>query len=149
MTDRNIFQEAPQLSPVDDRLAELYEDAGRSLDDLPYTPEFEGLAATARREFPSEFPDERAVFEKLLRLRKAAILPRHESDSAPIASVDADDVILIEQLVRKHAGSPAHSDRLPYTKAFEELFNEYNAQSVCRKLTSRHQLWRVIARIAK
>ena len=63
----------PPLDPADQRLVEAYKTSGRSLDDLPYTPEFERLFQLLGLE---DTDDARHfTFRRLLNLRKRGQLP--------------------------------------------------------------------------
>ena len=66
--------EAPPLSAEDQRLVEAYTHAGRALDDLPYTEQFEDLFA--RLGLKDTLENRHSVFKRLLRLRKTGRLPR-------------------------------------------------------------------------
>lgn len=75
MTDEaEIFGDLPPLPDSDQELMRLYEKAGRSVDELAYTPDFDALFDGYRN---AGFPgDKSAVFRRLLVLRKAGLLPR-------------------------------------------------------------------------
>jgi hypothetical protein len=66
--------EAPPLDSRDGELVDAYVAVGRSLDDLPYTEDFERI----RRMVHSEDSDDarHMLFRRLLRLRKMGRLPR-------------------------------------------------------------------------
>ena len=64
----------PPLSAEDEKLVEAYVHAGRPLDDLPYTREFEALCRAI--EVPVKRESMHAVFKRLLTLRKQGRLPR-------------------------------------------------------------------------
>ena len=69
-----IFGETVDLSPADDTLARLYEETGRSVDQLAYTKEFDRLYEQFESAgFNWGKPE---VFRRLLVLRKAGLLPR-------------------------------------------------------------------------
>ncbi|MEM7808472.1 MAG: hypothetical protein AAF561_10200 [Planctomycetota bacterium] len=70
-----INWQAPALSPEDDRIVSAYLDVGKSVDDLPYTDDFDRLVDLAGYE-PSQKSDQRYVFRRLLTLRKQGRLPR-------------------------------------------------------------------------
>jgi hypothetical protein len=73
--------EAPPLSAEDQQLLEAYLKAGRSLDDLPYTQDFEDLFHQLNR-YPDTQDARHFVFQRLLRLRKTGRLPRVGRSSA-------------------------------------------------------------------
>lgn len=70
----NFDWSSPPLAPEDQELIDAYEAVGRSLDFLPYTPEFEELFQRLRR--PEEDAQRHQVWLRLLRLRKSGLLPR-------------------------------------------------------------------------
>ena len=72
---RGIDWSAPPLSLEDERLLAAYRESGRTLDDLPYTPEFERVVEGVGLD-PASRTDCHAVFMRLLRLRKQGRLPR-------------------------------------------------------------------------
>jgi hypothetical protein len=75
MSDPMSIWKAPPLSTEDQRLIDAYVHAGRSVDELPYTPEFEQIA----RSLNVDLDDQRAMhllFKRLVTLRKQARLPR-------------------------------------------------------------------------
>jgi len=66
--------EAPPLTPEDERLVGAYVKLGRSLDDLPYTEQFNSLVAMVGLKDTED--NKHSVFKRLLRLRKTGRLPR-------------------------------------------------------------------------
>jgi hypothetical protein len=135
-----------QTLPQDDaRLIAAYERAGRTLDALPYTREFEEiageLAAAGDRRTPRE------IFHRLHNLRKAGKLPRlGRAEDTPVRLTPEDEALLVE-LVTTAAGSLGQRDRLPCTPAFEELAVSFNART--GRNVAPHDLWRLIAKLAK
>ncbi len=73
MTEQQLW-EAPPLAIEDQRLLEAYSRTGRSLDELPYTREFDDLVRQLN--YPDTQENRHLVFQRLLRLRKAGWLPR-------------------------------------------------------------------------
>lgn len=145
----------PQQSPLgqlsslpgeDAFLVEHYRAVGVPLDDLPYTPDFDQI----RRDYADRFGaiTERELFHRLLRLRKAARLPRVGRIALRPLGANADDVDVLENLVEKYAGTLGQRDRLPYTAEFEQLVREFNHRSLCAPL-SPHEIWRLVCRMAK
>lgn len=122
-------------------LVKAYQAAGRTLDALPYTDDFERLCGQAGAD------DRRAVLHTLQRLRKAGKLPRlgRAPDHPP--KIDAAHELLLGRLVEEHAGSMGQRDRLPYTEAFDRVLERFNAET--GSALSPHDLWRLIARLAK
>lgn len=66
--------EAPPLSAEDERLVAAYRSVGRSVDELPYTTEFEELVKLVGRS--TSDVERHAVFKRLVNLRKMGRLPR-------------------------------------------------------------------------
>jgi hypothetical protein len=64
----------PPLNSADEMLAEAYKTLGRSLDDLPYTPEFERLVQLLEVEDSTEA--RHLLYRRLMNLRKSGRLPR-------------------------------------------------------------------------
>jgi catechol 2,3-dioxygenase-like lactoylglutathione lyase family enzyme len=124
-------------------LAEIYQNLGRTADDLPYTPHFETLYTSYASKL-DEKPTRQEVWRHLLNLRKAGKLPKlGEARSRP-PKVDADSEARLRELLGSDMGK---RDRLPYTQHFDDLVNEFN-KSQPRRL-SPHLVWRIVARLAK
>lgn len=123
------------------RLIDAYASVGRTLDALPYTDDFERLCSLA------EATDRRETLHTLQRLRKSGRLPRlgRAPDHPPRISEDQER--LLESLVVEHAGSLGQRDRLPYTEAFDRTLEAFNTRAGAS--LSAHDLWRLIARLAK
>ncbi len=142
---------AEPLSPKRDVLVRLYEKAGRTADDLPYTPQFESIRTAYAAEFTGPQPDHRETWRHLLSLRKRGVLPRLGAarESAP---VDEKAIALIKELViSEFDGRLGRRDRLPYSEDFERLRDAFNARRVQRREQpmSPHALWRLVASVAK
>ncbi|MEM9373388.1 MAG: acetylxylan esterase [Planctomycetota bacterium] len=138
---RSLFHEDLSLGDREAALIEAYRATGRTLDALPYTDAFDRLLAACGHDNP------RDALHTLQRLRKAGRLPRLGRTTETPPRIDAEQQALIESLVVEHAGSLGQRDRLPYSDAFDrvlEAFNERAGASI-----SAHDLWRLIARIAK
>ncbi len=143
MTDP--FQEI-EPSKEDQLLVSLYENAGRTVDDLPYTVAFEDLFAKYDKEHPGSTMQ--VVFRRLLNLRKAGRLPRlgiSGATTVPITQHEAKD---LADLVVSHAGTLGRRDQLVYTTDFESLAKEFNKLRGTTPL-DHHSVWRLVARIAK
>ncbi len=138
----DLFEPAASLTPEDERLIEAYTRAGRTLDDLPYTPEMDAILEAAGRQ-----DDPRAVFDRLLTLRKSAHLPRLGRSLSQPARLDPHDAILLADLVAESVGSVGRRDRLPYTQEFDSLVARFNQES--GRSLDHHAVWRLVARIAK
>lgn len=125
-------------------LIAAYQKAGRTLDDLPYTPEFESIYSEIARDGT---PTRREVFHRLHTLRKAARLPRvGKAPSAP-PRISEDDEDALIKLVCKAVEKLSHRDQLPFEPAFDDLVAKFNADT--GRSLSPHDVWRIIAKIAK
>lgn len=134
----------PNSLDSDDRLVAAYVEVGRTLDDLPYTDEFEKLVAVlggdgalARRE----------VLHRLQNLRKANRLPRLGRAASPSIKVTEDEESLLVGLVTEQAGTLGQRDQLVYDPRFDTLTERFNART--GRSLSRHDLWRLVAKLAK
>lgn len=134
----------PRSLGSDDRLVAAYVEVGRTLDDLPYTDEFEklvavlgGEGAVARRE----------VLHRLQNLRKANKLPRLGRAAGPSIKVTEDEESLLVALVTEQAGTLGQRDQLVYDPRFDTLTERFNART--GRGLSRHDLWRLVAKLAK
>jgi argininosuccinate lyase len=126
-------------------LIAAYAHAGRTLDDLPYTPEFDALLSATRVSHPNM--SARDVFRRLCNLRKAGKLPRvGRAESSP-ARIDHREEAWLESGVAQVCGSLGQRDQLPYDERFVELLGRFNA--FAGRSLSPHDLWRVIAKLAK
>lgn len=132
--------EAP-LETDEAALVRAYGAVGRTLDALPYTDDFERLCEMAGVD------DRRSALHTLQRLRKAGRLPRlgRAPDHPP--RIDAEHERLLADLVVEHVGTLGQRDRLPYTEGFDRLAERFNART--GSSLSPHDLWRLIARLAK
>lgn len=141
----DLFPASPPADAHDRVLIEAYERAGRTLDDLPYTPDFDGIVADFRAVEPRA--THRDVLHRLQNIRKAGRLPRlGRARSAPPA-VTLEEGALLFELVVDSAGSMGQRDQLPYSPAFDRLVERFNARTG-RALTP-HDVWRLVARLAK
>mgnify|MGYP001800175450 CR=1 FL=1 len=124
-------------------LIDAYERGGRTLDSLPYTEAFDEIWSACG----SRFDSRRALLHKLHNLRKAGRLPRlgRSTDSPP--KLAPDDEAALAELVVEHAGSLGQRDRLPYTDAFDALAEAFAGRT--GRALSAHDLWRVVAKLAK
>lgn len=64
----------PPLDAEDEHLIEAYRSVGRSLDDLPYTPDFDRLCGYLGKPLTDEA--RHMVYKRLVSLRKRGRLPR-------------------------------------------------------------------------
>lgn len=133
-----------QHKPDRDLLARLYLQLGRTADDLPYTTHFESLYDSYIASFPDPKPDHAEVWRHLLTTRKAGRLPRLGAARSNPPEVDDADRERLRQLLGEQIGK---RDRLPYSELFDELVAKYNAGR--RRPFSPHQIWRLVATLAK
>jgi catechol 2,3-dioxygenase-like lactoylglutathione lyase family enzyme len=127
-----------------DLLIQLYQRIGRTADDLPYTPHFEGLYGPYIAELPDPKPDRAEVWRHLLNLRKAGKLPKlgEAKSKPPEVTPEARDAL------RKVLGQDAGKrDRLPYTPRFDAIVDQFNKQQ--KQKLSPHLIWRLVATLAK
>ncbi|MEL7240215.1 MAG: VOC family protein, partial [Planctomycetota bacterium] len=143
---------APTYQAKPELLATLYEKAGRTADDLPYTPQFEQLYAGYATQWPEPQPSRAEVWRHLLGQRKKGNLPKLGPARSKPPVVDEPTQLLIRKLVAETIGeSIGRRDRLPYSPEFDrftEQFNRARSRSEQPPMTP-HQLWRVVASMAK
>ncbi|MBI1369347.1 MAG: argininosuccinate lyase [Planctomycetes bacterium] len=140
--EKSLFGEDLKLDDHDAALIAAYEQAGRTLDDLPYTDEFEAIYKSA-----AGGRDRSAVFHRLHNLRKAGKLPKlgRTAQAAPLVT-DEQQTILIE-LVTGAIGKLSLRDQLPFTDQFPAIVDAFNARTGLQ--FSPYQVWRVVAKLAK
>ena len=125
-------------------LCNLYEKTGRTADDLPYTPHFESLYKAYADHYGTSRPTRQEAWRHLLNIRKRGKLPKlGEARSRPPKVTD-EALAQLRQMLGADIGK---RDRLPYTKRFDELVDEFN-KSQDRPL-SPHLVWRLVATLAK
>jgi len=140
--DEGLFGEDVGVHEGDAVLIGAYEKRGRTLDDLPYTQEFEAIYGEA-----GEGRSRREVLARLLNLRKAGKLPRIGRAKEPPPHVTDEQEAVLRELVEAEVEAMSHRDQLPHTEAFERIVSAFNAAT---DLTlSPHQVWRVVAKLAK
>jgi hypothetical protein len=138
----SLFGEDPGLSAADEALIGVYELSGRTLDDLPYTKEFDVICASLDRT-----GGERAVLQRLMNLRKAGKLPRMgRAQTLAVRLTDEEEGVLRE-LLREQLGTTGARDTLPYTPGFDALHSSFSLRTG-REL-ERHTLWRLVCKLAK
>lgn len=125
-------------------LSRLYEQIGRTADDLPYTPHFERLYAMYSAEHEGAKPTRRQVWRQLLTLRKAGELPKLGAARTAPPQASEEAVAQLRKLIGPAMGK---RDRLPYTEEFDKLVDAFNATQ--EKPISPHLVWRLVARLAK
>jgi len=134
----------PDAAARPEALARIYQQIGRTADDLPYTPHFERLYALYLAEHPIIKPTRRLTWRHLLNLRKSGKLPKLGLAPTPPPEVDEEAKTLLRQLLGREMGK---RDRLPYTEQFDRLVDEFNTTQ--KKKLSPHLIWRLVARLAK
>ncbi len=140
-----LFAGVEQKTPARrDLLAKVYEQIGRTADDLPYTPQFEQLFRDYTAGFPDPKPTRAETWRHLLNLRKAGKLPKlGESRSVPPAITDE-----ARDSLRDALGTDiGKRDRLPYTARFDTIVDAFNKTQ--KRPLSPHHVWRLVARLAK
>jgi len=144
-TSGALFAGVESKSPVrKDLLIHLYEEIGRTADDLPYTPHFESLYLPYIKDSPDPKPTRAEVWRHLLTIRKSGNLPKlGEARSRP-PEVSPEDRLRLRELLGDDIGK---RDRLPYTPRFDQVADEFN-KSLPRPLAP-HLIWRLIATLAK
>jgi hypothetical protein len=137
-----------------DRLLTLaYVNAGRTLDDLPYTPEFERIYQTVGQSVGQAVSSEKGlgsraeVFRRLHTLRKAAKLPRLGRAASSTVRVTAEEEALLATLIIERVGTLGQRDRLPYDPRIDDLAQVFNERT--GRALSAHDLWRLVAKLAK
>jgi len=138
----------PKIPAKRELLAKLYEQLGRTADDLPYTPHFEqlykeyaaGLLSTANHATITR----EEVWRHLLNLRKAGKLPKLGPAKSIPPEITEDEKMELAELVGDQIG---RRDRLPYTTRFDEIVDQFN-KTQPRPL-SPHLVWRLVATLAK
>jgi catechol 2,3-dioxygenase-like lactoylglutathione lyase family enzyme len=134
----------PALPAKREVLAKLYEEVGRTADDLPYTPQFEKLFGLYAAQHAEPKPTRREVWRHLLNLRKAGKLPK--LGEARVQSPRISDES--EQTLRALLGAEiGKRDRLPYSQRFDKLVDDFNKMQ--ERPLSPHLIWRLVAKIAK
>jgi hypothetical protein len=146
----SLFGDAAPLEQSDrgaqDRvLVERYVAAGRTLDDLPYTPEFDALYAALGGEGSGRTRGE--VFHRLHNLRKAKKLPALGRAATTPVRVTPEEEDLLRALVVERVGTLGQRDQLIFSPAFDDLVQVFMART--GRSLSAHDAWRLIAKLAK
>ncbi len=137
--------EAPPPREDEARIIEAYARTGRTLDDLPYTRDFEAMHAELRGAGVELSAAE--LFRRLHTIRKAGRLPRTGRAQGKPAKVTLEDESLLGSMVTELVGTMGQRDQLPFTPAFDSLVSSFNARTG-RQLDP-HTVWRLVAKIAK
>jgi len=141
----SLFNEPIAVALSDERLIEAYVHVGRTLDDLPYTPEFERLFTAIEAEATGA--TKKDVLHRLHNLRKAGKLPRVGRMNASVSRISKTEEAFLEQTVIEQAGSLGQRDQLPFTPKFDAIVEAFN-QKHGRSLEP-HDVWRLVAKLAK
>jgi len=152
MSQDSLFDNPGQpIAGDDELLIAVYARQGRTLDDLPYTDEFEAIYVAYCGEGDAEEPHgdmtKAALFHRLHNLRKAGKLPRLGRAAAAPPRVEPDQEQLLVQLVEQEIERLSLRDQLLYTDAFDRIVDRFNTQAGLN--VSPHDLWRIIAKLAK
>lgn len=126
------------------KLAEIYAKLGRTADDLPYTTHFETLYDAYACCFADPKPSHAEVWRHLLTTRKAGALPKLGAARSTPPEIDDVDRARLRNLLAADIGK---RDRLPYSSRFDDLVAAFNADR--RRPYSPHQIWRLVATMAK
>ncbi len=126
-------------------LVAAYMQAGRTLDDLPYTAEFDRLVASARENGDARSP--RELLHSLHTMRKAGALPKAGKSSGTPPKIGDDEERLLAELVVRAVGTLGKRDQLPYTEAFDVLVDHFNRQTA--RALDPYSVWRLVAKLAK
>jgi len=144
VSDATLFE---TRSDDDDLLIRAYQRQGRTLDDLPYTAEFDAVCAAVAEGDHATMAEQRAAFHRLHNIRKAGKLPKAGKSAEKPVALDRGHERLLTALVLEHIEKLGQRDRLPYTDAFDRIVSRFNSEAGLG-LTP-HQVWRVIAKLAK
>ena len=151
--DATLFGAPGADGSPDARLVAAYIEAGRTLDDLPYTPEFDSIFESLGGEAGTRTRWE--VLHRLQNLRKANKLPKLGRAATPPVKVTPDEELTLSLFVQRaldadgKAGGAAlgQRDQLLYDPRFADIVTRFNAHTG-RNLTP-HDVWRLVAKIAK
>ena len=133
----------------DELLVSVYAKQGRTLDDLPYTPQFEAVyeAMAGGGDEATPAVTRQALFHRLHNLRKAGKLPRLGKAQGSRPRLNPEQEAMLADLVREHVGELSKRDQLLYTDAFDTIVNTFNTRAGLS--LSAHDAWRIIAKLAK
>jgi hypothetical protein len=122
----DLFGENPETpDELGVRIAERYARVGRTLDDLPYTDDYEQLWSSLAK---ATNMGRRELFHKLHNMRKAGKLPRLGRASGSPPAIDGDEERALASMVEAELGSLGQRDRLPYTDAFDAILERFCAR---------------------
>ncbi|MEM6853920.1 MAG: hypothetical protein AAF911_10745 [Planctomycetota bacterium] len=142
------------LFPIndDELLINVYQKQGRTLDDLPYTDEFETLytAMYGPNGRDADHPAEQTkakVIHRLQNLRKAGKLPKLGRAKSSPPRIDAAQEQLLITFVEAEIGQLSKRDQLLYEPTFDNIVDTFNTTTGLS--LTHHDLWRIIAKLAK
>ncbi|MEO1498859.1 MAG: hypothetical protein AAFV43_17105 [Planctomycetota bacterium] len=141
----SLFGNEPDPAQRDQAIVDAYAHAGRTLDDLPYTDEFETVMVLVHETHADA--THRDVFHRLHNLRKAGKLIKLGRAASNPPRLDEEHDRLLIDLVTTEAGTLGQRDQLPYTEGFERVAAAFANRTGLQ--LSHHDLWRVIAKLAK
>lgn len=141
----NIFKAATPLSEDDQRLVDQYVNTGLSVDELPYTDDFDHLVESLRGAGDQRSNQE--IYRRLLNLRKAARLPRVGRSSLANVVASDQELEVLEDLLPQFSATVGQRDRLAFDPQFDHLVEAFNRKTD-RDFT-KHEVWRLVLRVAK
>ena len=92
-------------------------------------------------------PPRAQVFHRLHNLRKAGKLPRLGRAHGQRPRITPEQEAQLAGQVERAVGALSKRDQLLYTPTFEQLCTAFNAEAGLE--LSRHDIWRLIAKLAK
>lgn len=135
----------------DDLLISVYQKQGRTLDDLPYTPEFDRLYQAMYGDDGGDAPggavSRARLFHRLHNLRKAGKLPRMGKAAGERPRLDPEQERRLVSIVEAEHGPISTRDQLLYTDTFDRIAERFNAEAGLA--LSHHDVWRLVAKLAK
>jgi argininosuccinate lyase len=143
--DVSLFGTKLPGAAADQKLVEIYEQVGRTLDDLPYTPEFDRIYRAVDAE--SMGMSRHDMLHRLHNLRKAGRLPKAGRASTSPPRIEPNEEGALSAMVVEAVGSLGQRDQLPYTTKFDEIVERFNT-GTGRSLDP-HDVWRLVAKLAK
>lgn len=129
------------------RIIDAYAAEGRTLDDLPYTDAFERIYDVLTAGDTDAAVTRAELFHRLHNLRKAGRLPRLGRAQGSLTRIEPQHEAFLIELVHEKVGELSRRDRLPYTDDFADIHTRFNDRTGLN--LSPHQVWRIIAKLAK
>lgn len=142
MAENTLFE-----TSGDELLVSVYARQGRTLDDLPYTEQFERIYEAMTGGDVSASLSRQVLFHRLHNLRKAGKLPRLGKAQGARPRLNPEQETILAELVCEHVGELSKRDQLLYTEAFDTIVNTFNTRAGLN--LSAHDAWRIIAKLAK